>query len=799
MVQEMARGAPGIAARWTSSAKSGVGTALSPAAQLWFTIGYGIINEVYYPRVDSACTRDLGLLVTGPDGYFSEEKRHTNHIVKTFEDGVSAFILTNIATDETYRIDKRIVADPVRPTLLQEIKFTALKGIVEDYQIYALLAPHLVNHGMGNSAWIGDYKGEPMLFATGSGGVSLALACSLPWGATTAGYVGFSDGWTELSQGGELDLQSRRAENGNVALTGQIGFSTQHPRALIALGFGPNPNEAAYNARASLMDGFDSVSKNYGAGWRAWQKGLEPLDRFSPQKINKYRVSTAVLAAHKPMSFSGAAVASLSVPWGSSMGDDNLGGYHLVWPRDLVETAGGFLAAGSPKDALEILGYLRTIQEKDGHWPQNCWLDGSAYWGGLQMDECAFPLILVEMLHRKADLTGPALLSFLPMIEKAAGFITKNGPVTGEDRWEEDAGYSPFTLAVEIAGLLAAADMLEVCGKLEAAQYLRETADTWNDQIERWTYVSGTVACEQYGVEGYYVRIAPPDTSDAASPSQGFVAIKNRPPTKTDQPTAHIVSPDALALVRFGIRAADDPRIVNTIKLIDAQLKAELPQGSLWYRYSGDGYGEHADGAPFDGTGIGRPWPLLAGERAHYEIAAGRSAIAEGLLETFEASAGEGGMLPEQTWDGPDLVEHGLAYGRPSGSAMPLVWAHSEHIKLIRSLRDGAVFDMPPQGSKRYLKDGKTSAFRTWRFNNKIKSMPTGKMLRIELLASAMVHWSSDHWQTVHDSYTSENLFGAHIVDLPTSELGTGSRVIFTYFWPDQDRWETVDFTVEIQ
>ena len=87
-----------------------------------------------------------------------------------------------------------------------------------------------------------------------------------------------------------------------------------------------------------------------------------------------------------------------------------------------------------------------------------------------------------------------------------------------------------------------------------------------------------------------------------------------------------MISPDALALVRFGLRAPDDPRILNTIKVIDALLRVKLPQGPCWYRYNGDGYGEHEDGSPFDGTGIGRPWPLLAGERAHYELAAGTSA-----------------------------------------------------------------------------------------------------------------------------------------------------------------------------
>ncbi|RUW59674.1 glucan 1,4-alpha-glucosidase [Mesorhizobium sp. M7A.F.Ca.US.008.03.1.1] len=795
VTQNVAPGAPGIPARWTSSAKSGVGTSLSPAGRIWFTISHGILNEIYYPRVDSACTRDLGLIVTGPGGYFSEEKRDAVHTIEPFEDGVPAYRLVNTASDGAWRIEKRILADPARPALLQEITFTALKGVPGDYRVYALLAPHLVNAGMGNTAWVGEHEGKPVLFASGRGSC-LALASSLPWRTGSAGYVGFSDGWQQLHNTGELDAAYQRAEDGNVALTGEIGFSATETKALLALGFGSTPDEAAEHAFASLKQGFEPAAKSYLQNWRNWQKGLLPLDRHAVPGINFYRVSTAVLATHRSIATPGAVVASLSIPWGFNKGDDDLGGYHLVWPRDLAETAGGFLATGDAASALQILDYLRSIQQPDGHWPQNAWLDGSAYWPGIQMDECAFPLLLADALHRAGHLPRARLMTFLPMIENAAGYVVRNGPVTGEDRWEEDAGYSPFTLAVEIAALLAAADLLAACGKQDAAAYLRETSDVWNDQVEHWTYVTGTAICSQVGVEGYYVRIAPPDSAEAGSPKDGYVPIKNRPPGDTDRPAEEIVSPDALALVRFGLRAADDPRIVGTVKVIDAQLRCELPQGPLWYRYNSDGYGEHEDGAPFDGTGQGRPWPLLAGERAHYELAAGRKESAASLLATLERSAGPGGLLPEQVWDGADLPERELLQGRPSGSAMPLVWAHSEHIKLLRSLRDGAVFDMPPQGVKRYIEDKTVSPFRTWRFNNKIRTMPAGKTLRVELLDRATVHWSTDNWATVHDSQTAENAFGIHLADLPAASLPEGSMLTFTFFWPGTGDWENVDFSV---
>ncbi|RAZ82663.1 glucan 1,4-alpha-glucosidase [Mesorhizobium hawassense] len=793
----VAKGAPGIPARWTSSAKSGVGTALSAKSQLWFTISHGILNELYYPRLDSACTRDMGLIVTGSGGYFSEEKRDAAHIIEHFEDGVHGYRLTNTASDGAYRIEKRIVTDPKRPVLLQETRFTALKGSATGYRVYALLAPHLVNAGMGNTAWVGEHKGQRILLATGRG-VSLALASSLPWGGCSAGYVGFSDGWQQLHDNGALDTSSQAAENGNVALAGEIGFSAGKTTALLALGFGASPEEAADLALASLKQGLEPAAKAFVENWRKFQAGLEKLDRNADSGLNTYRVSSAVLATHLSIARPGAAVASLSIPWGFNKGDDDLGGYHLVWPRDLVETAGGFLAAGDGRQALQILTYLRSIQQPDGHWPQNVWSDGTAYWPGIQMDECAFPLLLADALRRAGHLPKSKLIDFLAMIENAASYVARNGPVTGEDRWEEDAGYSPFTLAVEIAALLATADMLDVFDKTEPANYLRETADCWNDQIERWTYVTGTELCSSEGIEGYYVRIAPPDDAGAASPKDGFVPIKNRPPADTDRPAEAIISPDALALVRFGLRAADDSRIVNTVKAIDALLRCDLPQGPLWYRYTGDGYGEHDDGAPFDGTGRGRPWPLLAGERAHYELAAGRQDKAAQLLETMERSAGVGGLLPEQVWDRPDMPDRELRLGAPSGSAMPLVWAHAEYIKLLRSLRDGAVFDMPPQGIERYIKNKTVSPLRIWRFKNKIRSIPTGKALRVELSAPGVVHWSSDKWLTVHDDHTAENALGVHLVDLPVAGLQPGSTIVFTFFWSEAMRWENVDFSVGI-
>jgi glucoamylase len=250
--------------------------------------------------------------------------------------------------------------------------------------------------------------------------------------------------------------------------------------------------------------------------------------------------------------------------------------------------------------------------------------------------------------------------------------------------------------------------------------------------------------------------------------------------------------------VRFGLRSAEDVRVVNTIKVIDALLKTELPYGPGWHRYNDDGYGEHPDGGPFDGTGVGRIWPLLTGERAHYELAAGHLDEAVKLLRVLESSAGEGELLPEQVWDTTDIPKKELFLGRPSGSAMPLVWAHAEYIKLLRSLSDGHVFDMPPQATERYIKARTGSNRATWRFNFKRLTIPAGNVLRIELLAKATVHWSVDNWQTVKDTDTRETGLNVYLVDLPVDGLPAGALLVFTFRWTASDTWEGTDFTVRI-
>ena len=792
-----APGWPGIPPRWTSSAKSGVGTALNQHSKVWFTISHGILNEVYFPRVDQACTRDLGFIVTNGSDFFSEEKRSCAFENRPFEAGIPAFELVSTCNSGRYRIHKEVLSDPYRNVVLQKVRFEPLLGVLSDYHLYALLSPHLANCGNANTGWVGDYKGLTGFFAEHDG-VTLSLASSAPWKKMSVGFVGVSDGWQDLTQHFQMDWEYTRAENGNIALTGEIDLAACNGEFVLALGFGAIWTEAGQQTRSTLFEDYSEIRQHYVTQWSNWQNTLLELDEPRRQ-YDLYRSSTAVLRTHESKDFLGGIIASLSIPWGFNKGDEDLGGYHLVWPRDLVETAGALLAAGAVNDAIRVLRYLEATQEAAGNWAQNLWLDGRPYWSGIQMDETAFPILLLDLLRREAPKALGKLERWWPMVRNAASFILRNGPVTMQDRWEEDSGYSPFTLAAEVSALLAGADIADLTGHSAQAQTMRDTADAWNDNIERWTYATASDLAQQLGVPGYYVRIAPPDVDGAASPTQGFVPIKNRPPGQDGERAYHIISPDALALVRFGLRAPGDPRILNTLRAIDALLSVQLPQGPCWYRYNGDGYGEHKDGSAFDGTGIGRPWPLLAGERAHYALAGGHRDEAEALLTVIENStAGQSRLLPEQVWDAADLPALELFRGKPTGSACPLVWAHSEYIKLRRSIRDGKIFDQPPQTVKRYLIDKHGRQHYGWRLNNKPRTVPRNQTLRVNLLAPALVHWSIDGWKTAHDTETRDTGLGLYALDLPTASLPLGGQVVFTFYWTSENRWEGKDYTVTI-
>jgi glucoamylase len=767
-----------------------VGTAASAESSIWFTVSHGIVNDVYHPSVDRANTRDMGLLVTDGAEFFSEEKRDANHVIDPLAVGVPGYRLVNTCNRGRYRITKSIFTDPRRDVLIQQVKFEALKGSLSDYHLYVLLAPHISNEGAANDGWVGEYKGIPMLFARRMS-TTLAMASSTSWLGRSCGYVGVSDGWQDLHDHKRMLGAYPEANDGNIALIGEIDLAACNGEFVLLLAIGANPSEAGLQSRTVLLSDIDSTRCDYISGWQEYQSRCVSLNPQSKEGFDLYRVSTAVLRTHVGKQFPGGLIASLSIPWGFSKGDNDIGGYHLVWPRDQVEATGALLAAGNASGARDTLLYLMSTQEPDGHWPQNMWLDGTSYWTGIQNDETAFVILLADMLRRGEGFCG---LDPWPAVRLAVQFLVAKGPVTMQDRWEENAGISTFTLAAEIAALVAAAGYADAVADNDLACYLRETADAWNASIEDWLYVTDTDLARQVGVDGYYIRIAPPSVAFSCDPKQATISLKNRLPGQDQFPAADLVSPDALALVRFGLRGAKDPRIVNTVKVIDAVLKSETKTGPVWRRYNHDGYGEEDDGSPFRGAGVGRGWPLLTGERAHYELAAGNRTEAERLLGAMTAQTSPGGFIPEQVWDGPDIPARELYNGRPSGSGMPLVWAHAEYIKLLRSLRDGKIFDLQPEVFQRYVVDDARSQITFWRFDHPCTRIAAGKILRVELHAPALVHWSVDNWQTIRDMPTKDTGLGMYISDLDTKGFAKGTTLLFTFRWEESGRWEGTDF-----
>lgn len=755
---------PGSKPRWTSSAKAGVGTSVSKQSRVWFTVGQGVLNEIYFPDVDKANTRNVRFLIADGKGFFSDEEHDADHHVAAVGKGVPTYSIVSSCKQGRYRLTKEITTEAVRDTLLLKCHFEVLDGT--DLHLYLSIEPHLGDQGAGNTAWIGEYKGLQMLFAE-RGNKSLAAYASVPFKGTTCGYVGENDGYLQLKEHKTLRNVHNLATDGNVALCGEIDTSCNDGHFVVGLAFGSEPAEAAQQARAGILSDFDSTQKEFIREWKEVQDGLRNMSDPEGTAHDMYRITTAVLRTHESKRFPGAFVASLSLPWGFSRGDKDTGAYHVLWPRDLCETAMGLMACGDAAAGRRALFYLACVQEADGSWPQNMWLDGTMHWGAVQMDGIAMPILLADQLRRDDQLDG---YDAWPMVRKACTFLLKMGPSSQQDRWEALPGYAIFTVAVEIAALLAAADFAEHAGEQTECDFLRATADLWHDTIDHYLYARGTALAAEHGVDGYYIRIAPNKVIQDEALDSLWIKLENHILLGGLHKVVNVVSPDAFALVRYGLRAADDPRMLSTAKVIDAQLKKELTTGAGWTRSTNDGYGEHADGSPYNGHGIGRCWPLLAGERGHYALAAGDRETATELLRTISRQTSDCGMIPEQVWDAADMPEHQLFNGHPAGSGMPLAWAHAEYVKLLRSLEENKVWDMPPQPVERYQRQKITSDFEQWTEHEPREWITAGKDLRMDFNEAVSLTWCVDG-NVEEQVSTAAAVFGRHCIkiNLPAS------------------------------
>ena len=782
MPEAEAPGRPGIAPTWTSSAKDLVGGTLGPA-RLWFTVGYGIINEVYYPRVDLPQIRDLGFIVGDGRGFWVEVKRLGNYRLNLGAPGVPAADIQH--EHARFRLRLRVTPDPDRDVLVVEV---TLEGDPE-LRPYVLLAPHIGATGYDNFASVACPRGRRILWAE-QGPFGLALAAVAAgqrdaFGMASAGYVGVSDGWQDFSRNGGLTWQYQRAGPGNVALIAAL------PRyATLALGFAGSKESAATLAVSSLMQPFESLLQRQITDWQEWYAAANaktPLRWEVPEHLrDRFRVSAMILRTHRDKTYPGAMVASLSIPWGST--GNQLGGYHLVWPRDLVECASALLALGAEDEARNTLRYLIATQDQDGYWFQNQWLGGTSYWQGLQLDEAAMPVLLAAALADRDALDG---MQVTDMVERALGYVVRSGPSSQQDRWEEDEGINCFTLAVAIAALVAGAAFLP----LRARRLVLALADFWNASIESWLAANGGKLAERFGVAGYFVRTAPARILQDPAAMADPVTVRNRADGEA-LPAFRQVGVDFLQLVRCGLRSADDPLIRDSIKVADALLKVETPSGPTWHRYVDDGYGEHDDGSAFDGTGRGRGWPLLTGERGHYEVAAGRDPLP--LLDAMAAMMSAGGMLPEQVWDAAPIPRRYLFPGRPSGSAMPLAWAHAEFIKLVISRHSRRPIDRPTAAWQRYRGQRPRAKRAFWFPHAQIGSVTAGSRVIVALPQPAVIRWGSDGWHNIMECQTLDAGLGVHTADIHAESLAPGQRVDFTWRWRESGEWVGRDFALVV-
>lgn len=693
----LAPGAPGKDAQWESAGKEGVGTSSTLASKVWFTLRDGVMTEVYYPTVDVANVRLLQFIVVSPDRKRVEvESEDTTHWLETPDPRSLSFRQLNRAKSGAYTISKTYIVDPQRHTIQIRVYFNTNNA---PYSLYVYYDPSLNNSGMHDSAWMQ----EGALLAS-DGDKASALISSTGFDQMTNGYFETSDGLTELRRESlvvkgygtgwddkRLFREDRiarnyaRAADGNVVQVARVKNPTIFT---LALGFGKKADEALRNARASLTRSFASVQREYDAGWHEY---LNSLRRVEPKYQQQFDKAAMVLKAHEDKTYRGAMVASLTVPWGGgeNANEPNVGGYHTVWARDLYHVATAFYAMGDKAAAERALNYLFTIQQKaDGSLPQNSWLDGRPAGSGLQMDEVAYPLILAYQLGRTDNET------WVKHVKPAADFLVRKGPGTPQERWEEEAGYSPSTIAAEIAGLVCAAEIARRNRDEASVQKYLATADEWARKVDRWTATTSG----QYGDKHYYIRISNDDNPDDGAPLE----INSNGGTYDER---EIVDAGFLELVRLGIKPARDPLVLKSLTVVDQLIKRETPNGAAWYRYNHDAYGERDDGGRYDArAGKGRLWTLLTGERGEYELARGERGLARQRLDAMMRFANGGGMIPEQVWDKPGSPTPELRFGKGTGSATPLAWSMAQFIRLAVNLQAGRNLETPDIVAARYLK-----------------------------------------------------------------------------------------------
>lgn len=788
--QRSAFGAPGCEPRWTHADKDGIGTAYSSGGRTWFTIRRGILTEVYYPTIDRPQLRDMQFLFTDGNGLFLEEKRDFEFDVRRL-DPSQGYEVKSHDRKHGFSLIKEVIVEPSRPCVLLHTKIEGNSAFLRSLKAYLLCAPHLEGEGGGNSAFVIEVSGRELLVAE-KRNRWLAVGVSCGFLRLSCGYVGSSDGYTDLARHQRMEFEFDEARNGNVALTGELDMA-RAKEFTVGLAFGETLPNVVSTLFQTLGIPYKDHRQIFFRQWQTATEGKKPLEKSSGDKGHLFEASYNLLLTHEDKLYRGAFVASLTIPWGEARNDaSGKGGYHLIWTRDMVESAMGLLAAGNETAPLRALIYLAARQEEDGGFPQNFWVSGEPFRNGMQLDEIAFPVLLAWRLHQLH-----LLADFDPyvMVKRAATYLFHHGPVTGEERWEEASGYSPSTLAVVISALICAAAFARERREGSVASFLETYADYLRAHLEEWTVTTkGSLDPE---TPRHFVRLSPAKPGEAAAPGAVDTAIVSLANQRPGSPAAFsardIVDAGFLQLTRYGVLDPGDRLIVDSLRVVDRSLKTETPLGACWHRYNHDGYGQRPDGGPFEKWGQGRAWPLLTAERGHYELATGNDASP--FIQAMERFANGTGLLPEQIWDQADLPEAEMRCGGPTGSANPLLWAHSEYLRLLRSKHDRKVFDLIPEVADRYRGKAPRSLIEFWQPNHPIRYARKGHVLRICAPAPFRLHWSHAGDPVWRDKDSTPSGIDGEYLDLSADDFDP--RVEFTFFWRDRGAWEGRNYRVE--
>jgi glucoamylase len=753
---------------WASAAKTAVGASYEAyvngqyqdggptghVSRVWFSVAdgvltetmYGLIHEAQIKRLRFAVMTDTGLSIEGQDTTTQTEYLHTDAMGRPLS---PAYRIVTTDREGRFEIEKHIFTDPDRDCLVMRVIIRAEGGAVVPH---ILLESAVANTGVGDTG----SAGAEALTASDDG-TALALVGASPFSHASVGVVGVSDGLMDLRDGVlQSDRNTASSENGGLMLSAALPVVSGRQQFDFVIGFGADVATAEAQARATHAAGLDAVLANYNGegaaiGWEDYIASLTELERIAAQSTDGGRLAFAsalMLKVQEDRTHAGGLIASLSNPWGETTPSTRSStGYKAVWPRDFYQVAMAFAALGDRETALAALRYLPTVQVGEattgnrgagGWFLQKAEVDGTPEWVAVQYDQTAMPIMLAWRLWQRGWLSDQEIAdSYIGMIRPAADFMVEGGrvqidwndaevrpPRTQQERWEEQGGLSPSTTAAMIAGLVAAADIAGRLGRTEEAATYFQAADAYRRMLrERMVTTSGT-----HGDGRYFLRINSDDDPNNDS------AVEGR---NGQEAVAEDVMLDAgfLELVRYGVLRADDPDIVGSLPELDDESRPDMTRvrymfqfpgtdGAFpgWRRYGVDGYGERTtDGSGYGAGGRmdpaqrGRVWPHLTGERGHYELAV---AALDGVVSSEELArirsvyvagmehfANAGLLLPEQVWDGVG-VGRGLVIGEGTNAATPLAWTHAEYVKLLRSLADGAVFDLYPLVAARYANQG---------------------------------------------------------------------------------------------